>query len=143
METGGVDRTALPSWRQQKGLDAEVCAIYQALRLFEARSDSGVGYTVFSDSTAAISRAQTGGIGPGQAFSRAIIEASERLKNRGCSVTLRWKPSHKGVEGNEVADGCAKQAAESARDPVDRPTPAGGQPRPLDEKNDRGEDPGH
>ena len=46
--------------------------------------------------------------GPGQALANAIIELEELLSRRGCSVTIRWTPAHKGVEGNEVADSCAK-----------------------------------
>ena len=45
--------------------DAEVYAIYQALRLFDARNKSDAAYTVFSDSTAALSRAQTDRAGRG------------------------------------------------------------------------------
>ena len=39
-----------------------------ALRLFDACSESNTAYIVFSDSTAAMSRAQTDRTGPGQAF---------------------------------------------------------------------------
>ena len=38
---------------------------------------------------------------------------------RGCSITLRWVPAHKGVEGNEVADDFAKTVA-GLCDSVDR-----------------------
>ena len=95
-------------------------AIYQALRLSGARNGSSTAYTVFSDSTAAISGAQTDRAGPGQAFARSIIEIGERLAAHGCSVTLRWTPAHRGVEGSEVADGYAKVAAENTGDATDR-----------------------
>ena len=52
--------------------------------------------------TAALSRAQTDRADPGQAFTRAMIEVSERLTNCGCAVTL-WTTVHRGSEGNEVA----------------------------------------
>ena len=68
----------------------EVYTIYQALRFFQARDESNASYTAFSDSTAAISRAQTDRAGLGQAFARAIIEADERLKACECSVALLW-----------------------------------------------------
>ena len=55
----------------------EVYAIYQALRLFDARNKSDAAYTVFSDSTAALSRAQTDRAGRGQAFTRATNELAE------------------------------------------------------------------
>ena len=73
-------------------------------------------YTSFSDSTPAIERAVTDRAGPGQALARAIIELEELL----VSVTTRWTPAYKGVEGNEVADSYAKWAAESHHDPVER-----------------------
>lgn len=58
--------------------------------------------------------------GPGQAFARAIIEAAERLETRGCSITLRWAPAHRGAEGHEVVDEYAKVAVESVWDMIDR-----------------------
>ena len=51
---------------------------------------------------------------------RAIIEVCKRLTTRGSSVTLRWTSAHNGVEGNEVADDYAKEAAGNAWDVVDR-----------------------
>ena len=82
--------------------------------------EGNVSYTVFSDSIAAISKAQTDRASPRQAFARATIEVGERLTARRCSVILRWTPPHRGVEGNEVVNDCAKVAAECAWDAVDR-----------------------
>ena len=39
---------------------------------------------------------------------------------RGNTLTLRWVPSHLGIEGNEVADDWAKRAAEDQGDSVPR-----------------------
>ena len=61
-------------------------------------------------------QALTDRAGPGQAFARAIVEAVGQLETRGSSVTLRWIPARKGVEGNEVADGFAKHVAEDVVD---------------------------
>ena len=43
-----------------------------------------------------------------------------RLASRGNTLTLRWVPSHLGIEGNEVADDWAKRAAEDQGDFVPR-----------------------
>ena len=91
--------------------DAEVYAIYQALRVFEERGQTGRKYTVFSDCQPAIRRALSDALGPGQQWARAIIEVATRLIDCGNEVLLLWVPAHVGVEGNEVADGMAKEAA--------------------------------
>lgn len=88
--------------------DVEVCICH-----ILTRSEDNTAHTVFLDSTAALSRAQTDRTGPGQALPRATIETRDsRLEARGCSIALRWSPAHRGVEGNEVADEYAKVAAE-------------------------------
>ena len=60
--------------------------------------------------------------GPGQALAKAITELGELLtrRSRGCSITIRWISTHSRMEGNEVADSCAKWAAEAPHDTVDR-----------------------
>ena len=91
--------------------DAEVYAIYQALRVFEERGQAGRKYTAFSGCQPAIRRALSDALRPGQQWARAIIEVATRLIDRGNEVLLLWAPAHVGVEGNEVADGMAKEAA--------------------------------
>ena len=49
--------------------------------------------------------------GPGQETARAIIRWSESIARRGNKLRLQWVPSHAEVEGNEVADRMAKEAA--------------------------------
>ena len=74
-------------WRAQEGwigrrlhlgnnkvFDAEVFAIYQALRVIEQRQERGRQYTVFADSTSAITRVGDDDLGPGQRFAVAAIE---------------------------------------------------------------------
>ena len=56
--------------------DAEVYAIYQALRVFEERGQTGRKYTIFSDCQPAIRRALSDALGPGQQWARAIIEVA-------------------------------------------------------------------
>ena len=68
-------------------------------------------YTVFSDSQAAIARVRRD-CGPAQALARAVVDFSHELQERGNSITIRWTPSHEGVEGNDQADALAKRAAE-------------------------------
>lgn len=62
---------------------------------------------------------------PEQVRSRLSPELSSRsLRDRGPAVIvspLRWTPTHKGVEGSEVAGDFAKEVAESKLDAVDRP----------------------
>ena len=53
--------------------DAEVFAILQAIRLLDARGECGRSYTVFSDSQAAIARAQHTDCGPAQALASAVV----------------------------------------------------------------------
>ena len=53
-------------------------------------------------------------IGPGQCWARAIQLLTNDLAERGCTLTVKWVPSHVEVEGNELADTMAKCAATSA-----------------------------
>ena len=97
----------------KEAFDTEVFAIYQALKIFEARQQSGRKYTIFSDSQPAIRRAMTDSLGPGQQWARAIIEVASRLVASDNEVRVMWVPAHRGVEGNEIADRAAKEAAEN------------------------------
>ena len=91
--------------------DAEVYAIYQALRIFEERQQSGRKYTILSDCQPAIRRVLSDALVPCQHWARASIELTTRLISRSNEVLILWVPVHVGVEGNEVADGMAKEAA--------------------------------
>ena len=84
------------------------------------RGEAGVAYTIFSDSTVAIGRSMADRGGSGQAPAKAIIELEELLTMRGCSVAIRWTPTHRWMEGNEMADSYAKWAAEAPHDTVGR-----------------------
>ena len=91
--------------------DAKVYAIYQALRIFEERGQSGKKYTIFSDCQPAIRRALSDALGPGQQWARAIIEVATQLVNCNNEVLILWVPAHAGVRGNEAVDSMAKEAA--------------------------------
>ena len=55
-------------------------------------------------------------MGPGQRFAVAAIEVCYRIFARGYQITIRWVPSHIGIEENEMADRYARAAADrSAR----------------------------
>ena len=119
-------------WRTQEGwtgrrfqlgtnkevFDAEVFAIYQALRAIEQRQERGRSYTVFVDSTSAIDRVRDDELGPGQRFAVAAIEVCSRIITNDNRVTIRWVPAHSGAAGNEVADRYAKSAA-TGEEPVE------------------------
>ena len=81
-------------------------------RLLDGRGECGQDYTIFSDSQAAMARAQHTDCGPAQALASAVVELSYQLASRGKRVTLRWTPAHQGVEGNKQADAWARRAAE-------------------------------
>ena len=92
--------------------DAKVFAILQAVKAVNARGKENQSYTVFSDSQAATARIRHDGCGPAQALARAVVDFSYEPHQRGNSITVRWTPSHEGVDGNEQADTLAKRAAE-------------------------------
>ena len=91
--------------------DAEVFAVYRALRVIEQGRERGRHHTIFVDSTSAITRVRDGGLGPGQRFAVAAIEVCSRAIANDNSVTIQWVPAHSGATGNEVADRYAKGAA--------------------------------
>ena len=100
--------------------DAELYALYQAVKIFNERNEQDQSYIVLSDSAAAIEHARSGEMGLGQRLAVAIIEVCSRLTSRGNTLTLRWVPSHLEIEGNEIADDLAKGVAEDPGDPVPR-----------------------
>ena len=90
--------------------DAEVFAIYQALRICNEGQHSGHRYTISSDSQSAIQRLRTDSLGPGQQWARAAVEVCSRIVSRQNEVSVLWVPAHAGVEGNERADQISKEA---------------------------------
>ena len=91
--------------------DAEVFAIYQTLKVCDNDQYSNHRYAVFSDSQSAIQCIRYDTLGPGQQWARAAIEICSRLVSRQNEVSILWIPTHAGVEGNEMADQFAKEAA--------------------------------
>jgi hypothetical protein len=64
-----------------------------------------------SDSQAALKRIMNDNEGPGQEIAIKIIEMERKLMENGHSVYFQWVAGHAGVEGNELADQHAKDAA--------------------------------
>ena len=87
------------------------------------RQEAGRRFTIFADSTAAIERVRTDALGPAQRFAVAAIEVCDRIHARGDQVTIRWAPSHVGVEGSEIADRYGKAAADRSAPCQDEATP--------------------
>ena len=69
---------------------------------------------IFTDSQAAMVRAQPDGIGPGQSSAKRAIALARALVGRGISVSVHWVPGHCGVHGSELADAVARDAAARA-----------------------------
>ena len=69
---------------------AELYAILRAMGIPLRRQESGKNYTIFSDSTAAIERVCTDRPGSGRALAKAIIRLEGVMRERGCTVTIRW-----------------------------------------------------
>ena len=105
---GGVDGTPFPAGHEQGGLRR---GGVRHLAGTKQRKDSGRKYTIFVDSTSAITRVRDDTRGPGQRFGVAAIEVGPRLAAAGNEVTIRWVPAHARAEGNDMADRYAKGAA--------------------------------
>ena len=106
--------------------DAEVAALVYGLTQLHGRHEQGQTYTIFTDSIAAMRRLGGDTPGPGQDMAIRAIEIAEHLAQRDNTVTIRWTPAHRGVEGNERADSAAKDAATlpPLRGTRGRPSPA-------------------
>ena len=101
--------------------DAELYAILQATIHFAKRNENDQSYTIFSDSTSAIKRYLHDHPGPGQSLQKALNRWCQELGERGNTLAIKWVPGHADVEGNEVADFWAKQAAHNRADATDKP----------------------
>ena len=109
---GGRVRRATSLGKNKEVFDAEVFAILRAVRLLDERDEGGREYIIFSDAQAAVMRIYHDRCGPAQALAKAVIATVDDLYDRGNTLTVRWTPSHEGVEGNEQAGEAARHAAE-------------------------------
>ena len=103
----------------KEAFDAELLAITEALNIAqkEYRINSYNAITIFSDSQRAIKRVEDDRLGPGQALAIQAIAQATWLAQKGVDISVKWVPSHKGIEGNERADQLAKKAAEGPKQP--------------------------
>ena len=91
--------------------DAELMAIAYGLLLLSRRGGRGQDFTPFTDSKAAMKRIMSDAPRLGQEIGIGAIGLAQRLIDQGNTVTHRWTPAHRGVEGNEQADQRAREAA--------------------------------
>ena len=93
---------------------AELYAIFSCLLMILKRS--GRSFAVFSDSLSSIQAIQD--LYSNNPLVSAIHSLLIRLSESGKKVTLCWVPSHIGIQGNELADKLAKEAATHPRTPL-------------------------
>ena len=89
--------------KNKEVFDAEVFAVWQALRALEQRNERDRKYTISLDSTSDITRVREEARGPGKCLGVAATEVGTRLAAAGNRVTVRWVPAHAGAEGDEMA----------------------------------------
>ena len=89
--------------------DAELSALVYGFVHLLGRRVAGRAYTIFMDSTTAIVKIVSDAPEPGQETATQVIELARRVVDQGISITIRWTPAHRGVEGNERADQAAKE----------------------------------
>lgn len=112
-------RRAQSGWRTHgfsmggghEAYDAELTAIISGLIHLLGMGETGRSDTTFTDSTAAMKRASNDIPGPGQEIAIQIIELERRLTDHGNSITLRWTPAYRVIEGNERAEAEAREMA--------------------------------
>ena len=102
--------------------DAGLTAVALGLRLLTQRGEEGQDFTLFTDSQAAMRRVASDAPGPGQEIAVEVLRFSRQLIAQGNTITIRWVPSHRGVEGNEQADQRAGVVADLADFPLPRST---------------------
>lgn len=95
----------------QEAFNADLIAIMIGLRILTQRGESDRGFTLFTNSQAAMRRILSDAPGPGQDVAVEIIRYAHMLRAQGNTIDIRWVPSHRGVEGIEQADQRAVEAA--------------------------------
>ena len=100
---------------QASPFDAEVAALVRAIEICALDAERGRQFRIFTDSQAAVQRLQSDRPGPGQALARRGIRIARLgIIDRGAEVRIEWIPGQCGVQGNELADSCARDEAAKA-----------------------------
>jgi ribonuclease HI len=99
---------------KQEAYDEECAALARALEIAARRETTPKRVTIFTDAQAAIRSIVSEEPGLGQLYAiqarRRIAEL--RRARPDITIEIRWCLAHKGVPGNEKADGWAKLAAD-------------------------------
>ena len=104
-----VARIRTPAGRYTSSYIADLHALNEALQFLETRPlPPPATIRICTDSQSALTRLKSGPSSQTQCLPDEIWARLRRLGGRH-RIDLQWVPGHAGVEGNEVADGVAKE----------------------------------
>jgi len=97
---------------------AELVGLLLGLHLISTEHRSRTTCAIGIDNQAVFGTLQSDLRNPGQHLAREIIKVGNRMqkerKRSAFTLTIRWVAGHEGIEGNEMADRAAKEAAGGA-----------------------------
>ncbi len=94
---------------------AELGAMVEAARWAEQvlnKFPGTWGATIYSDSVSALQAIANPMFQSGQRLLNLVAQVLDRVAEKGRRLEVAWVPGHDGIEGNEEADGLAKEATE-------------------------------
>ena len=98
--------------------DAKMWGISKAVKVAEQsclKAPQLLVISIFCDSQHAINSLKVMDCKAGQALKAQICQKVKQLIEQGHEISVRWVPSHSKVEGNEMVDKAAREAAEGER----------------------------